>query len=330
MAYVKNSNSRKISRVYVEEDAFEYEITKKVLSKYPDLDVVTIKNYKDVFNRSKQCFSLQKDYPQLILAVKKDNFIYEGSPMCQSFGCNKYYYATLMINCLFDCKYCFLQGMYNSAIIVAFVNVEDFIQEFKLLREGSLLALSYETDLIAHHNIVPYMDYLYSYFKETRGVIGEIRTKSANTVVLAEYEPIDNLILAYTLTPGDIISKHERFTPSLDARLMAVNRALELGYKVRVCFDPVFVDEVDYTEFFRYVFSKIDGESILDVGYGFFRMPKEQFVRASKESDSVLFAKDYEVIDETVTYSKKIVDEIAERHLSFIQEYVKREKIYIL
>ena len=33
-----------------------------------------------------------------------------------------------MYNCLFDCRYCFLQGMYNSSNFVIFVNYEDFFK----------------------------------------------------------------------------------------------------------------------------------------------------------------------------------------------------------
>ena len=34
-----------------------------------------------------------------------------------------------MQNCLYDCRYCFLQGMYNSAHYLWFVNYEDFKDE---------------------------------------------------------------------------------------------------------------------------------------------------------------------------------------------------------
>ena len=80
MSCLKNLSSRAVHRIYVEEDAFGYDITRKVLKKYSDCDIVKINNYKDVFNRTRQSFSLQKKFPQLILAVKKDTFIYEVLP----------------------------------------------------------------------------------------------------------------------------------------------------------------------------------------------------------------------------------------------------------
>ena len=31
-----------------------------------------------------------------------------------------------MHNCIYDCRYCFLQGMYRSAHYVVFINYEDY------------------------------------------------------------------------------------------------------------------------------------------------------------------------------------------------------------
>ena len=36
-----------------------------------------------------------------------------------------------MLNCIYDCKYCFLRGLYNSAHHVFFVNFEDFIEDIE-------------------------------------------------------------------------------------------------------------------------------------------------------------------------------------------------------
>lgn len=36
-----------------------------------------------------------------------------------------------MFNCIYDCRYCFLQGMYSSANYVIFVNFEDFDKEIE-------------------------------------------------------------------------------------------------------------------------------------------------------------------------------------------------------
>ncbi|SVD49612.1 uncharacterized protein METZ01_LOCUS402466, partial [marine metagenome] len=40
-------------------------------------------------------------------------------------GKNNYYFSH-MLNCIYDCRYCFLQGMYRSAHYVLFVNYDEF------------------------------------------------------------------------------------------------------------------------------------------------------------------------------------------------------------
>ena len=37
-----------------------------------------------------------------------------------------------MYNCIYDCKYCFLQGLYSSANYLVFVNYEDFLNQIKI------------------------------------------------------------------------------------------------------------------------------------------------------------------------------------------------------
>ena len=59
---------------------------------------------------------------KLILAIKKPPFIYKGTDILQDGGFKNFYYNTPFLNCLYNCDYCFLQGMYPSANMVVFVN----------------------------------------------------------------------------------------------------------------------------------------------------------------------------------------------------------------
>ena len=52
-------------------------------------------------------------------------FFYEGAPVCQDFGNTNFYYCSTMMNCIYDCSYCYLKGMYPSGHMVLFVNIED-------------------------------------------------------------------------------------------------------------------------------------------------------------------------------------------------------------
>lgn len=322
--------------IYVEEKAFSYPITQQLLQKYSGYTVVFIKHYKDVFNRPKQHYTIQKQNPSLILAVKDGQFLYEGPEICQNFDHPNFYYTSFLLNCLFDCEYCFLQGMYPSANLVAFVNVEDFrkAMEKEISRKQIYLAISYDTDLIAFHNIIPYLEYFYTFFASHSNILVEIRTKSANQVFYNNYDPLDNIIIAFTLTPDEIVKKYEQNTPSLESRIRAVNVALAKGFKVRICFDPIFTEPVmrdTYKTFYQYIFSQINPDDILDVGYGFFRMPKDYFKRVQRfKSSSLLYADEYCVKDNIVSYPEPVMENIKAEHLEILTKYIKKEKIFVL
>ena len=119
------------SHIYVEEGAKNHKRTARVLEKFPNAEVIEIRDYRDVFNRRNQDPVIQHKAQKLILAVKKDGFLYEGAPVCQSFGEEAFYYTSNVMNCIYDCEYCFLKGMYPSADIVIFVNLEDTFEKIE-------------------------------------------------------------------------------------------------------------------------------------------------------------------------------------------------------
>ncbi|AEY65922.1 radical SAM protein [Clostridium sp. BNL1100] len=322
--------------IYVEEQAYNYPVVRMVLEKYTDIPVITIRNYKDVFNRGNQCFQLQKHRQSLILAVKSSPFLYKGPEVCQDFGYSDFYYASFLLNCIFDCDYCYLQGMYPSANIVAFVNIDEFKKEIENTLGGkkAYLAVSYDTDLIGFHNVISYWDFLQDFFTQYPDINVEIRTKSANTVFYNEFSPAENIVIAFSLAPQEIIQKFERLTPSLAARIKAVKAAVSRGFKVRLCFDPVIINsgsEKLYEPFFRNLFTEINPDKLKDVGYGFFRMSKDFFKRIEKQkNNSQLYADEYSIKDDIVSYPPELMEMVTASHLKVLEEYLSKEKIFTL
>ncbi len=119
------------SHIYIEERALDYPFTDKIIHSFPNAQRIIIRHYKDVFNRPRQNFVLQKQSPKLVLAVKEEPFLYKGPEVCENFGYDNFYYASTLLNCLYNCDYCYLQGLYSSANLVAFVNMDDFFRAVK-------------------------------------------------------------------------------------------------------------------------------------------------------------------------------------------------------
>ena len=279
----------KFSHIYVEKGAETFADTQLVLGKFPKAKFIRIDDYRALFNRHGQRFQVQKTSMKLILAVKKDQFIYPGSPYAPNFGASNFYYNAVMLNCVYNCDYCYLQGMYSSGNIVLFVNQDAFLDAATqvLNEKGSIyLCISYDTDLLAFENIIPNCRRWITWAEHHPQALIEIRTKSANFRAIADLPPPDHTILAWTLSPSAVVRGNEKKTPPLSARLAAINEALGNGWKVRLCFDPLLRIKdwkTIYQRMFDEIFATIPGDQIFDFSLGVFRMNSEYLDRIRKE-----------------------------------------------
>lgn len=335
-AFSANSKTdRPFCAIYVEEAAWAFPLTRQLLDRMSACPVIRIRHYKDVFNRARQNPVWQKEHQALILAVKESPCLYDGPKICQHFGAARFFYANFMLNCPFDCTYCYLQGLFPSAHIVAFVNPDDILNEMAAVveQEKTYLALSHDADLMAFHAVLPYLDLIAKRLEKIPHLLAEVRTKSANRQYYLNHEPTDRLVFAFSLAPDAIIRRYERRTPSLDSRLTAIETALERGFNVRLCFDPVIISrETDdsYPPFFQTVFERIDPERILDASYGFFRLPDTFFRRMAKRRPELSFFREAVTVTGKIrTYPETVWQAVAERHLAILSRYVDPAKLFM-
>ena len=100
-----------IETIYVEKIIKEHPRTKLILSKLKKAKTIEIDRYGEIFNKRNQNFRIQKNNPDLILAFKNEGYVLP-TPEGFGVGSSKNYYFSHMFNCIYDCRYCFLQGMY--------------------------------------------------------------------------------------------------------------------------------------------------------------------------------------------------------------------------
>ena len=320
----------RFSHVYVEEKARKYPLTETILSKTGSASVISIEHYKDVFDRPRQDTVCQKNAPALILAVREGARIFRGAPVCQSFGQRNFYYSSSMMNCLFDCEYCYLKGMYPSSNIVVFVNFEDYENDvLKLLEEGPLyVCASYDTDLIALNGLTGLADRWTGLARKHEDLLVELRTKAAPQ----KFENVDNIIYAFTISPDEIAGKYERNVPSPGARIDAVSRAIESGCKVRICFDPMILTdgwEDIYGRLADQVASKIDMNKLTDVSVGCFRISKEYLSSMRKRClDSEIAWYPYVIRNGVAQYEEDTDKKMQEFMYKRLVRHIAEEKIF--
>ncbi len=324
----------KFSHIYVEEDVLELERTKQVLKYFKHSSIIVIKDYRDVFNRKKQCHAIQKECQNLILAKKKKDFLYPASPVCQSFGNEHFYYSTSMMNCIYDCEYCFLKGMYPSGNIVVFMNLEDFFDEVRkvLLKHPVYLCVSYDTDMLALEPIFHYGK-LWSEFSKTYDDLSiEIRTKGTFSEEWKKIAISQNVILAFTLSPGYVAQKYEHGTPNLSQRIAMIQQAIQIGYPVRICFDPIVVFpnyERSYQLMIQQVSKEVDLTKVKDISVGSFRISKNYLSNMRKQypNSSVL---QYPYVCEQGFYHlpNEILNQVESIVMDELTKIVSKDKIY--
>lgn len=324
----------RFSHIYIEEDAYRYPLTSQILAKFQSSIQIKIQNYKHIFNRPNQNFQEQKSSVKLILAVKKDNFYYRGSSVVNNYGFENFYYNTLILNCVYNCEYCYLQGMFSSGNIVVFVNLEDYFTETeKLLADNpTYLCISYETDLLAMEDLVPYTSSWIKFAKKHPRLTLEIRTKSNKYNLIKHLEPCENVILAWTISPDEIVKRYESKTPTLNRRLSDVQLALCDGWRIRLCFDPILHvknwKEI-YGNFVDLIFSKISAEKVFDISLGTFRINADYLKKMKKlRPDSDILYYPFDRSGQLSTYSEGKVREIIEFMTNRIAKFYHKDKIY--
>ena len=320
------------SHIYVEKSISNSDSVKIVKNKFPSATIVEIEHYKDIFNRAAQEFREQKKSLSLILAKKEEPFLYNGSHFSDDFGYGNFFYTPSMLNCLYDCEYCYLQGMYQSANIVLFVNTEDFYAELKkYLNKPTLLAISYDTDLLAFDPLNQVKEWL-GFALSEQNLHLELRTKSANYKALQKLQANKKVTLAWTLSPQEIIDKYEHKTPSLKKRLNAIKILSELGWKVRICFDPMLdienFEEI-YEPFVKEVFSELDANKLSECTIGTFRIGNKHLKNIKKMKHSALAFYPYEIKNDMALYPQERNNYLITHIKNLVLENMPKEKVRI-
>ena len=328
--------------IYVEEAILQSPDVERVLRKFPKAKVVPIKHYKDIFNRKKQGRFAQSRSRKLILAKKEGQRLYDGAVVCQDFSESHFCYASLLMNCPFHCSYCYLQGMYPSSNLVMFLNLEDYFSDCKkwIAEKGSLyLCISYDSDLLAMEGVYPYVEGFARFLNQENALRIEVRTKAGGEGLWRKMQKLPlslegrkRMIFAFTLSPEEIIEEAEEGSARLSSRIFAIQKALEEGYLVRLCFDPMIYHprwKAFYSDLLQEVFEKIPMEQIHDCSLGSFRISESYLKAMGKALPSSPHTQfPYENTGGYYHYPKELMEEMEGFLYSRLQEKLPKEKIF--
>ncbi len=337
--------------IYVENSIKQHPRAQAILKKFKDATVIECEHYGEIFNLKAQNFRLQKQKPALILAEKKNNLVLP-TPEGFGIGGEQNYYFSHMLNCVYDCRYCFLQGMYHSANYVVFVNYEDFQDAIKqtlsMSVNKSLLNLAckntlqsidsayffsgYDCDSLAYEPITKFVENFLPFFANYPQAILELRTKSTNIKALLKQEVIQNCVIAFSFTPEEISVAVEHKVPSVSKRIAAMNQLAKQGWKIGLRFDPLIYKEnftQQYQQLLANIFQELSIKQIHSVSIGPMRFPVKMYQKLVNlyPSDKLL-AQPLERRNQNMTYTMEKENEMKKIVLTSLANYLDEALIF--
>ena len=241
------------------------------------------------------------------------------SPDGFGIGASKNFYFSHMYNCVYDCRYCFLQGMYSSANYVIFVNFEDFdnaIEKVIIKNKKSTITFfsGYDCDSLALENVTGFANHILPLFKKHPNIELEFRTKSLQIEPFFSNEAMKNIILAYSLMPNLISFELDKKAPSMSKRINVISSLAEKGWKIGLRFDPLIHGknwQYLYQELLKKIFNSIPEVSIHSVSFGSLRFPKKMFKNIMKlYPEEKLFTGSFYNYNGIVSYDHNIEEQM--------------------
>ena len=325
-----------VDTIYAEDEIIGTKKAQEIISKFRHAKVISIERFGEVFNPSNQNFRIQKINPALILARKQKGFVLNAP---KGFGIRDQdnYYFSHMYNCLYDCSYCFLQGMYNSANYLVFVNFDDYKHEIEKIigkdKEKKMTFFTgYDCDSLAMEPVTNFISDFIPFFRQYNNALFEIRTKSINNTVFRKHDALKNCIVAYSLMPETLAQNLDKKAPSVSARIKNMKYIAEKGWSIGLRFDPLIYCnnwQAQYSELFANIFKEIKEESIHSVSLGSLRFPKSFFNKLlqyypNSEEFSFLRSNDKGII----SYDQSIENEMNEYCRSELMKYSDARKFF--
>ena len=322
--------------IFVERPLLGHPRVEKIIRKYGRTRVVECNHYGEIFNRAGQHFRTQKQTPALILANKNGVKLYEA-PNDHAIGAPNNYYFSHMLNCPFDCRYCYLQGKFNSANYVLFVNYEDFLADIDEVRQRHSGAVhvfaGYDCDSLAFEPVTGFVQWLVEHLRPSPGFFVELRTKSAQIRQLLKTAPNASCLVAYSLSPQLIVSEIENGTADLNERLNALRQLQDAGWSVGLRLDPL-IDfegcENVYAEFFQQIASSISLTNVHSVTLGTMRFPANYFKKLTNlYPREALFATMASTSEGAIGYPPNINKSLLTRAYDFFASHLDAERIHV-
>lgn len=326
------------SKILIEDSLKQHPRVNAILKYFNDSNPEYIDSYENYFQKVKKPYLQKRENLQLILAEKKGSLV-KLTPASYGVGKEAHYYFIHAYNCIYECEYCYLQGYFQSPDIVLFINHEDIIEEMKQITTESEAPVWFHagefSDSLALSHITQEWPIYWKAFSDMPNAFLELRTKSANTKSIENLEPLDNIIISFSLSTESAIKTYDKKTAPLKARLRAMQKLIDKGFKVGIHLDPIIATETvvsDYKKLINTFKEYFKPQDISYISLGVIRFTKDVYQQAQKNypQSSMLGGPFYTSFDNKVRYSRPLRLHLLKSIESYLHsEGYSKEQVYL-
>ena len=276
--------------VFITEDAKEDALTKRVLPRLKDAEIIYLKEHGDpitqlaYFNDTRsesETFSFAKR--KLLLTRYKGDWL-KACPGTSEHVCCNLWIVNPGEGCPLDCTYCYLQTyLRRNPTLKIYTNIDEmkqvisekaFSQPNRLFRIGTGELI----DSLVWDSLTDLTKELVPFIARIPNVTLELKSKHDFVENLLELEHRGKTVVSWSVNAREITEKDEAFTASLEKRIAAAKKVIAAGYRVGFHFDPVIHFEGwqdGYQDVVRYIFSEINPKDVAWVSISTLRYKRE-------------------------------------------------------
>jgi spore photoproduct lyase len=278
----------------------------------------------------------------LVLRIKKGRYL-KRLPFYEKSMDFVEYYTAPVEGCIFNCRYCYLQGYLPAKQqVVIHVNHAPFIRELEFLSrrwprngEPAFIYTGHLADSLLWSQVTPFLKELLKWLRmRSHPFWFELRTKSTSIDTLLNVQPMERVVCAWSLNPETIVRRYENRTPALLQRIAAMKQVAEHGFKLGLRFDPVFYYpgwEGEYEELIKILKDRLQNEWIHSVSMGCFRYSSEwkRTLRDGDRSGDLFLTECTNCRNGKISYIRPIRRTLYRRLYSWIRPWLPQTPIYL-
>ncbi len=250
------------------------------------------------------------------------------------FSCG-YWILSPVVGCGYDCSYCILQGYLDAYPIQVYLNLEDLFKELEEFPKERKLRLG-TGELADSLELEPELGYaqrLIEFFQQRKNLILEFKTKSDHIQPFLETEPVENLVVSWSVSPAPIDEQEEKGTATISQRIESARILSEKGFWVGFHFDPILLGLgiEPYLELVEEIFQKVKKSQIVWFSLGGLRYPSRLagIIKERHPQSRILAEELFPGKDGKLRYLRPVRERFFKQLIERIRQHHSRVLIYL-